>query len=85
MNKPKFNKKKCLKCKYHSKHPIGWPVRVKQKDGTYKTVNVSCNYNFSGEVALKRDASNKNGYKDSRGDDYNNCLLFKEGPQLKED
>lgn len=71
--KPKFNKDKCLKCKYHSKQLSGG-YQGKGEDG--KNYYVHCNYSKTGQTCLI-----DTGFDtyDMRGEDYNDCKLFKEG------
>lgn len=77
MSKPKFNKKKCLKCKFHGTG-VGYPVRVKSKNGNWTTINVHCNYGAGqGGSSCLRPLNCQETY-DLRGEDYDNCLLFKE-------
>lgn len=79
MDKPKFNKNKCLKCKHHS-CGVGWHAKV-IKNGKEYDVRVHCNYSASKDTALKM----INGkLVDTRGDRYNHCLLFEEGTPEKE-
>lgn len=71
--KPKFDKQKCLTCKYSAKSiNIGYPTR------TDKGIrNVYCAYMLkTGKTTLK--ARGKRGTYDLRGNDYHNCKLYKE-------
>lgn len=70
--KPKFDKKKCLKCMYHGTGCGGFPIRT-----TKRTITVYCNYSNTDDTCLKR--INNGRIIDQRGDDYNNCRLFVEG------
>ena len=80
MSKPKFNKKKCLKCKYHGIGHNGYPVRL---SGSIKSLRVYCNYSITGSSCLKPISTYKT--TDIRGEDYDNCLLFSPGEMIKED
>lgn len=74
---PKFDKDKCLKCKWHGVG-IGWPVKVKTSNGRETTISIHCNWSsHNGSACLK--AASNNTAIDIRGEDYHNCLLFKEG------
>ena len=70
----KFDKKRCLKCKYHA----GCNTEV---GGQYS--RVICNY-----ASINRSSCLKRGVNgsvvDSRGDDFYNCLLFEQGAAIKE-
>lgn len=80
MAKPKFNKQKCLKCKYHGLGCGGYPAKVGFNG---RTVSVYCNYSILERTCLKR---LKNGQViDLRGDDYNDCKLFEAGKAEVED
>lgn len=73
--KPKFDKKKCLKCIYHGVGCGGYSV----KDENDRSISVFCNYNATEDTCLK----NVNGdVVDQRGEDYYNCQLFVEGKAL---
>lgn len=74
MAKPKFNKRKCVKCKYHGTGCNGYPVRVGFSD---RTIPVFCNYSKTERTCLKK--LNDGRIIDLRGDDYNGCKLFEEG------
>ena len=66
--KSKFNKSKCRKCIY----------------GNTQSISVICTYstrNKDMQTCLYRGDDRK--IHDRRGDDYDNCLLFKEGKQAK--
>lgn len=80
MNKPKFDKKKCLTCTYHG-DGVGYCVRIPAKGGTFTHKTVNCNYaGVTGETCLK--PAPNNTIIDLRGDDYDNCKLYKEGKQI---
>ena len=68
----KFNKEKCLNCKYASvstSYATSLGYRVKDKDGII--YYVMCDYACkTGETCLKKDGT------DIRGDEYNNCKLY---------
>lgn len=73
MNKPKFNKNKCVKCKYHTRSSVGHPVRVGNN-----SVRICCNFaSITGCTSLK--PGPYNSVTDLRGDDYDNCKLFSPG------
>lgn len=73
-NKPKFDKQKCLKCRYHCKFSAGYHV----VDGKGEGENIACNYaSITNSTCLKRVARDE--LKDIRGEDFNNCKLFVEG------
>lgn len=77
-SKPKFDKKKCLKCKYHScRGSLGYPVRVGKK-----TYSVYCDFICQTGISPLKPGPNKT-VTDLRGEDYNNCQLFKEGEPEK--
>lgn len=76
MDKPKFSKRKCLECKYHSVG-IGDGVNV---DNKY--IRIHCNYSATGETCLKK---TENGIIDQRGEDYLHCKLFKKGKAIDEE
>lgn len=72
----KFDKEKCLHCKYHTEQYRGYTV----KRGC-RFVNVSCNYaSATGSTCLKR--KDNSSVVDMRGNDYNNCMLYEEGPMI---
>ena len=79
-SKPKFDKEKCLKCKYRNTYSqLGYSVRH-----TGKVVRVLCDYAvLTGVTCLKPDSNNT--VVDMRGEDYNNCMLFSEGDRLEKD
>ena len=70
--KPKFDKKKCAKCKYHGTGCGGYPVTTKSR-----IISIYCNYCNGDDTCLKRLDSGE--VIDQRGDDYYNCKLFEEG------
>ena len=72
-NKPKFNKSKCLKCKYHGLGCGGYTVRRNKS-----MVHVYCNYAFINDMTCLQPGP-RNTTIDLRGDDYDNCKLFVEG------
>ena len=72
-SKPKFNKRKCLTCKFHGEASWGYPV----KSGD-TSIHVSCDYiSLTKDSCLKTDG--KGEIIDTRGNDYNNCLKYKSG------
>ena len=74
--RPKFNKKKCMECMYHSVG-LGYPVKIKDHQ-----VTVHCNYSLTGDTCLKM---TENGVVDTRGTDYDHCKLFKKGKAVEEE
>lgn len=82
MKKAKFDKKKCLKCKYHG---LGVGYSVKASNGTFK--RVFCDYSGITDSTCLKPGPNHTVI-DLRGDDYKNYKLFvneklqKEVPQL---
>ena len=70
----KFNRRKCMKCKYHGNTA---------SDTQAKSVTqVYCNYlSLTGRTCLK---SYKGVTIDRRGYEFDNCLLFEEGEKLRE-
>lgn len=76
MDRPKFDKSKCLRCRYSVKISSGFSAH----DQTGASVQIVCDYsgsNKDGHTCLYRGADKK--VHDRRGDDYNNCLLFTQG------
>ena len=74
---PKFNKYKCIKCIYRGEGQIGYPIRYK---GQF--IRVHCNYvGCTNSTCLKPISTY--AIIDIRGDDYDNCKLFVEGPKLE--
>ena len=63
-HKSKFNKHKCVNCKYHG--------IMSNRDFS----NVHCYYINSGTSCLYREGKK---VIDRRGEDYNNCLLYERG------
>jgi len=79
-NKPKFDKKKCLKCRYHGTGCGGYPVKLNDRG---ITVTVYCNYTtLMDDTCLKRV---KGEIVDRRGEDYHDCKLFEEGKAMEDD
>ena len=77
-SKPKFDKAKCLKCKYRSTsfNNLSYAVVCNNR-----VKHVLCDYaNLTGVTCLKPGPNNS--VVDMRGEDYNNCMLFSEGPRL---
>lgn len=75
MEKPKFNKNRCLTCKYARFMVGGFAAKVNGK-----SIPLICSYgtiNPMGETCLFVD-ENRN-LVDKRGTDYNNCKLYSEG------
>ena len=70
-SKSKFNKKKCLKCKYHG---TGCGHSVKTQAGVLK---VHCNYSIVDKTCLQK--LDDGTIIDRRGDDYDNCKLYEKG------
>jgi hypothetical protein len=71
--KPKFNKRKCAKCKYHGNCGAGYVVKI---NGV--TRNIICNYSgVTRNTCLVRDGKN---VIDKRGDDFDHCKLYEKGP-----
>ena len=75
MTKPKFNPNKCLRCKYHGQRgAYGFTAR----DSRGKYITVYCDYaSITGSTCLKPAPYNQ--VEDIRGEDFNNCLLFRKG------
>ena len=72
----KFNKRKCYDCMCHAEHSCGTTVEVDNRH-----VNVLCNYACAtGETCLTQGANHT--IIDRRGDEYDNCKLFKRGVAL---
>lgn len=70
---PKYNKKKCKKCKYH-----GERLSVAM-DGQ----NIYCDYLcITGKTCLTYD--NKGKVIDRRGNDADNCALFEKGAAIQD-
>ena len=74
----KFNKQKCLKCRYHNYGCGGYLATVRKRRQA-----VYCNYaSITGNTCLK--PTGLFTTVDVRGDDYNNCKLFLEGDLIEE-
>ena len=71
--KPKFDKQKCLKCRWHGMG-LGWSAIM--PDG--KNVSIHCNYSGYHDTTPLRSGANST-ILDLRGEDYDNCLLYVEG------
>ena len=75
-NKPKFDKRKCATCIYHTEQFQGYTV-IKNN----KHVSISCNYaSITGTTCLTK--GENNSVVDKRGNDYNNCMLYHEGRKI---
>lgn len=82
LEKPKFDKKKCRKCKWHGQG-VGYPVRFKNGNGHMTTLQIHCNYAaYDEHTSPLRPNSDGTSY-DLRGDDYDNCLFFEKGVPQK--
>lgn len=74
---PKFNKTKCLKCKYHgggSSLNLGYPVHTENGDIKYIYCDYMC---VTGRSPIE--PTPKRGIYDIRGNDYDNCRLYERG------
>lgn len=72
--KPKFDKKKCKRCKYRGRG-TGYIVKTGFSP-------IHCDYaRTNDQTCLTRIGKD---VIDRRGNDYNNCLLFEEGTPVKE-
>lgn len=70
MRKSRFNKSKCKKCKYHGRlHGVG-----------HNTIH--CNYSSINQKSTLQRINNK--IVDTRGADYNNCLLYESGKSKRD-
>lgn len=70
---PKFDKKKCKRCKYHARG-AGYVVKTGLSP-------VHCDYaRAHDQICLTRVGKE---VIDRRGNDFNNCLLFEEGTPVK--
>ena len=70
-DKPKFNKEKCYTCIYHTTQVSGSYTIRKGK----QVIPVACDYiNVTGDSCFK---NSKSGRYDMRGDDYNDCKLYR--------
>ena len=79
-SKPKFDKEKCLSCKYRNTYSqLGWAIK---KDG--KVHHVLCDYGTITGISCLTPGPN-NTVVDMRGEDYNNCMLFSEGDRIEKD
>ena len=67
-NKPKFDKNKCVKCKYHGVG-MGYSVKINGE-----TRLIHCNANGFNITTVTRSPEGK--VIDMRGEDYKNCRLF---------
>lgn len=76
--KPKFNKKRCLECKYHG---FGHGYYVEMKGKKYP---VYCNYASITDSTCLKPLNSEESY-DLRGEDYENCLLFSSGDAIEEE
>ena len=74
VSKPKFDKNKCLKCKYrNTSNTLGYVIKHNNKP-----VHIHCDYAFLTKTTCLQPGPN-NTVVDLRGEDYNNCMLFVEG------
>lgn len=72
-NKPKFDKQKCIKCMYHCNLTGGFRAKIGDKN----YVSIVCDYaTINRQTCL---INTSEGTIDLRGEDYNDCKLFKEG------
>ncbi len=72
--KPKFDKERCLKCKYHgSGYNLGWLCCI-----GHRNMYIYCNYCCATDSSTLTLDEHKNVI-DRRGENYHNCLLFEEG------
>lgn len=70
----KFDKHKCVKCKYHS-HMGG--------ASGHNPNNAYCNYNVLNHTTCLKRIPNKEGeIYDIRGDDFNNCKMYCAGKAI---
>ena len=70
-SQPKFDKRKCLKCKYHSTLAnVGYAVRKGKNDVIYPY----CNYAGVTKSTCLRKSGKET--EDIRGNDYYSCRLF---------
>lgn len=78
MNDTKFNIKKCRTCIYRGTVSGG----VKSSAKGIRINNVCCYYaSNTGNTCLKR--TNSNTLNDIRGNDYENCKLYKKGNAIR--
>lgn len=77
--KPKFSKHKCLTCCYHAENTTAsYPTY--RKSG--HRVRVYCNYaSITGHTCLQ--PAENNTVVDSRGEDYNDCKLYRQGAKIE--
>lgn len=68
----KFDKKKCLKCKWHGTG-IGYPVKISE----IRHDVIHCNWSSYNDSACLKMVNGE--VIDIRGDDYHHCKLFEEG------
>lgn len=74
-NSPKFNKQKCMECKYHAEGTAGWQLEKRR---------VYCNFAIlNSYTCLKRGA--KGTAVDIRGENYEKCKLFSKGAIIHEE
>ena len=70
-SRTKFNKQKCMRCQYHCGCTLD----------SITSSYVICNYSsITGHTCLQRVSSNT--IIDIRGDEYDNCKLFREGSKI---
>ena len=76
--KAKFDKQKCMQCKYHGRGMSGYSAR---RGDT--TVAIFCDYaTITGDTCIRRTPK---GYtEDIRGEDFDNCRLFYPGKVKRE-
>lgn len=80
MDRPKFDKSKCLRCKHGVKISSGFSTH----DQSGGTVQIVCDYsgnNKDGKTCLYIGEDRK--VHDRRGEDYHNCKLFTPGKENK--
>lgn len=78
-HKAKFNKEKCATCQYRGAGSVGYPVKINNL-----SVRVHCNYaGITNSTCLK--PLNNVDVVDLRGEDYNNCKLYKRGAMIEND
>lgn len=74
---PKFDKSRCLKCVFRLEDTSGYSTKNARGD----TVTLVCNYaGVTGHTCLHTVGKK---VVDKRGDDYNDCKLFKKGERLR--
>jgi len=74
-HRSKFNKSKCLQCKYRCTFSGGAGLKVSPQ-------NVACYYGALSQTGTCLRLVNKQ-IVDIRGDDYNNCKLYEKGTREK--